>query len=525
MDKPKIKDITIEYLYLAICAFLIMMIATRSSFLYPYNNWDDANSYFSMGKSLFNGKVLYRDVFDQKGMYLYFLYGLAYLMSHTTFAGVFVIEVLCAFVDIWGFSGILEFFTSKKIAVVISPLMLAILVSSRCFYWGGAAEEICLPFLIVSVYLGIHLFEKDIDSEKAVCQNLAIVGLLAGFVANIKFNVLGLYIAYAALIGIYLLAKKKIYLCFKIALCFLGGMLVTFIPWIIYFGIHGALYDWYWGYVYVNVFAYAKFGDETVTFLLKTKNLIKIFYTILREDMCCFLMLVAGVLGIQFIKIIKPITRVAILFLAAGTFLGIYIGGRTLPYYAIPVALFGIFGLALIVYLCNKITNGILSEGYGVNKVVKLVPEGCVAGIAAIVVMAICLIVTLNCSNSVYFMKQDKDEFFLTRFKNIIEADGIDNPTLLNTGCLDAGLYTVCDIVPNVRWFQTQTLDMEDGPGNPYYEQYSYVKNQLTDYVLVRDGALGDISDYYELVDSVDYSFPYRNMTLTYNYSLYRKNN
>lgn len=58
--------------YLLASAFLLIMLASRSSFLYPCNNWNDANSYFSVGKALFNGKMPYRDVFDQKGMYLYF---------------------------------------------------------------------------------------------------------------------------------------------------------------------------------------------------------------------------------------------------------------------------------------------------------------------------------------------------------------------------------------------------------------------------------------------------------------------
>lgn len=517
MKKLRQKDTTIEYIYFALAAFIIMLIATRSSFLYPYNNWDDANSYFTMGKSLFNGKVLYRDVFDQKGMYLYFIYGLAYLVSHTTFIGVFVIEIIAAFFDIWGFARILEFYARRSTAVITAPLMLTIIVSSRCFYWGGAAEEICMPFLIVSVYLTMQLFEKDIASDRSVCRNVALVGLLAGFVANIKFNVLGLYMAYALCIGIYLLFNKRIALCFKIAGCFLGAMLFTFIPWVVYFAVNGALYDWYWGYVYVNVFAYAKFGDETVTVLVKLKNLLRIFYTILREDMCCFSMLVVGVIGVQFIGHIKRITRILVPSLMLGTFLGIYIGGRTLPYYAIPVAIFGIFGLALIVFFLDKITNATESANLYKKPMLQ-----CGFGI---LVMLTCLCTELLFSNSVYFMKQDKDTFFLTKFKNIIEEDGYTAPTLLNAGCLDAGLYTVCDIVPNVRWFQTQTLDMEEGPGNPYYEQYSYVKNQMVDYVLVRDGALGDISAYYELVDSVDYSFPYKNQELTYNYSLYRRNN
>lgn len=62
-------------------AAAFLTVCSGSSFLYPCNNWDDANSYFSMGKSMMNGKVIYRDLYDQKGPYLYLLYGIAYLIS------------------------------------------------------------------------------------------------------------------------------------------------------------------------------------------------------------------------------------------------------------------------------------------------------------------------------------------------------------------------------------------------------------------------------------------------------------
>ena len=57
-----------EILYFFLAAFLLMLFVTRSSFLYPCSDWCDANSYFSVGKALFHGKMPYRDVFDQKGM-------------------------------------------------------------------------------------------------------------------------------------------------------------------------------------------------------------------------------------------------------------------------------------------------------------------------------------------------------------------------------------------------------------------------------------------------------------------------
>ncbi len=40
------------YLLCILTAFIIMLICTRSSPLYAFNNWDDSNSYFTVGKSL-----------------------------------------------------------------------------------------------------------------------------------------------------------------------------------------------------------------------------------------------------------------------------------------------------------------------------------------------------------------------------------------------------------------------------------------------------------------------------------------
>ena len=70
------------------------MICSKSSFLYPLNVWVDANCFFTMGKAMFNGKVLYLDLFDQKGPLLFFIYGLASLISYKTFLGVFILEVI-----------------------------------------------------------------------------------------------------------------------------------------------------------------------------------------------------------------------------------------------------------------------------------------------------------------------------------------------------------------------------------------------------------------------------------------------
>ena len=41
-----------------------------------------------------NGQVLYRDVFDHKGPLLYLVYGIGWLLDHTGFFGVWLLEIL-----------------------------------------------------------------------------------------------------------------------------------------------------------------------------------------------------------------------------------------------------------------------------------------------------------------------------------------------------------------------------------------------------------------------------------------------
>ena len=82
-------------LFCLLTAFILLTICTKSSFLYPFNDWVDSNCFFTVGKSMLNGKVLYRDIYEQKGPWLYFLHAGAYLISRKTFFGVYLLE-LCA---------------------------------------------------------------------------------------------------------------------------------------------------------------------------------------------------------------------------------------------------------------------------------------------------------------------------------------------------------------------------------------------------------------------------------------------
>lgn len=478
--------------YLIIAAFLLMMIATRSSFLYPCNNWNDANSYFSVGKALFNGKMPYRDVFDQKGMYLYFFYGLCYLLSHTTFIGVFLFEVILAVFDLLGICRILRLYVKEKTAIVLSPLVLAVIVSSFSFYWGGSAEEVCLPFLIWGLYFSLDYFQNKYPKETMSWKVILINGILAGMVANIKFTVLGFFFAWMMCIAFSFLAKKDFLGAVKGCFIFLGGMALPFLPWVIYFAWNHGLYEWYWGYVYINVFVYSDLNEEGPGLFERIYTLSKLLYWVIRKNMIYFCFLIPGVIWNVLGRGKKWLERFNTLALCFFLFLGIYVGGSELPYYAFPLSVFAVFGFALLGRIFEWGTLRIL-EGRRVEK--QRIEKGKIAVYAAeIVSIVLGAGIIFTNSMNISYMSERKEDIFLYKFKEIVEE--VEEPTLLNIGCLDAGLYTVCDIVPSCRWFQTQTLAIDD----VLKEQERYIREGQTDFVIARDDYPQAIFEKYDLV-------------------------
>ena len=77
-----------KLLFAFLLSFLFITICSKNSFLYPMNDWGDVNCFFIVGRSLLDGKVLYRDIYDQKGPILYFIYALLSSISSTSFFAV-----------------------------------------------------------------------------------------------------------------------------------------------------------------------------------------------------------------------------------------------------------------------------------------------------------------------------------------------------------------------------------------------------------------------------------------------------
>ena len=181
-----------------------------------------------------------------------------------------------------------------------------------------------------------------------------------------------------------------------------------------------------------------------------------------------------------------------------------HIRGRLLPYYALPLSVFNVFVFALT----GQIIERVFGHGTGrlstrCQRVLRIV--------GLVMAIGIVFIFSMNIKD----LGQKKDEHYLTEFTKIIAESEIEDPTLLNINCLDAGLYTTANIVPNCQWFQTQTINSSV----PYDEQDRYIREGLIDFVIASKYYPEHIFNNYELVSE----FPWNQEGYDIVYYLFQK--
>lgn len=78
-------------------ALLPLWVCSKSSPLYPFNDWPDVNIFMTVGNGLLQGKLPYVDLIDHKGPYVYLLAAVGALLSPGKFYGYFLFECLSIF--------------------------------------------------------------------------------------------------------------------------------------------------------------------------------------------------------------------------------------------------------------------------------------------------------------------------------------------------------------------------------------------------------------------------------------------
>lgn len=326
---------------LAALSAVVLALCSKSSPLYAFNDWMDANIFFTMGRSMLGGRVLYRDVFDHKGPVLYLLYGLAGLVGGTDFRGVLVLEIIAMTSFLYTSLRTAELLAGRRLSVWWMALPAAGLAASRAFSHGGSAEELLLPFLAAALFSLVRALHSP--GAKPLCT-VCVQGLLAGCALWLKYTVLGFYLAWVVVLAALYLRRGWLAQLGRSVGAYLGGMALATLPWVVYFGVHGALGDWFTAYFYDNLFLYKGEGGGLPA-------LAQHLWWAVRDGLPAALLLAAFLLWALLTRRFAAAGGVAAL--AAGLAATSLMGGY-LVYYGLVLAVFAPLGLVPLGPPCGK---------------------------------------------------------------------------------------------------------------------------------------------------------------------------
>lgn len=439
-------------------SFFCITICSKNSFLYVFNEWPDANAFFTVGKGWMNGLIPYKDLFEQKGPVLYLLYGIGYLFSHDTFFGIYLLEILSYTVFLYYCYKIARLFLEEKFAYALVLFMGTILVSSIPFVQGGSAEEFCLPLLAISVFSFLNY-----DALEKKNRVLFFNGFIAGIVALIKFNLLGFWFAWMAGIFFKTLFSKQYKQAFLDCFYFLAGMLLPILISILYFFFVGGLQDYIEAYITFNVSSYT----VRASLLSRVYHFIQIVWQHIHFSDVIFALTIVGGVAVLFSRT-KDIWAKLFLFSSfLFLLLGIYFGGNAYNYYYLLNEFYIVFGLMFLLSLIQKILKT-------QNKVVFFF---------LFLLFLVGGAFFLSSSPNIPDMRLTKEDFAQYRFAQIIHEK--ENATLLNYDFLDGGFYTVADIIPSTKYFMRQNVSYESYP-KIFDSQNEIIQNKRVDFVVTR---------------------------------------
>ena len=474
-------------------AIFILLITSKYSCLYPFNDWQDSNSFMTVARSMLNGKIVYKDIIEQKGPILYLIYIIGELLTFEKISGIFILEVISLSVVFYYSYKITNLFVKTKYDYLFIPIYGVFICTSYSFVHGGSAEEFCLPFLMISLYYFLHHFMKEELNYKQILIN----GIISMIVALIKFSLLGFWFGFMAIIFFDLIFKRKYKKACIDCIVFLLGMFLIGSICILYFLINDALNDFIYSYFLINAGSYAKDSSNIFT------RIFRCFYEgLLNLGRNIGFLVLSPVLVYSILKIFKEKKiKIAITLLFILLFLGIYIGLRSYKYYTIPLLVFYVF---VFVYINLKFKD----------KITKIKINNKLLLFIYVLIVAIASYTFANYRSYIFTSKDDYAQF---RIANIIKEDS-DNPTILNYGSLDYGFYNILNVIPNCKYFHRMNIPYEKLPDN-YNVQKKYIINGMVDYVIV--GIRKDNEEVFK-----DFDFMLNNYEIIYEDSqIYEKHN
>ena len=198
---------------------------------YPFSNCEpitDSSVFIYIGQMMHRGFVPYVDMFDHKGLYLYFLEFLA--TTANSFAGIYFLELFSIFISLYFVYKIGNLFCNNNSFSLIATILIFVIFGEAVI----AGENLCEGYALSCVSVSVYYFFKFLKNNEVLFKEFFIIGFLFTVVLFLKVNNVSPWVFFVPY-TIVILLKSKNYKQLKIAvLAMIAGVATAFIPIAIY---------------------------------------------------------------------------------------------------------------------------------------------------------------------------------------------------------------------------------------------------------------------------------------------------
>lgn len=237
--------------YIGLLCVLLGLIVTFQNPANIFSNayiYSDSSVYQLVARTMYEGGTPYRDVFDHKGIFFYFINLLGYIVHPRH--GIWIIEWVAMTVAIFLAYKIARTWLSKGISLLV-VIFAFTCISGRGYWIGNTPESWSLLFLFLTEYLFIRYYYNGSISNR----NIFTLGVCGASLLLMKPTMTAIFPIYIVYVLMETVKAKEYESVKRYIIFFVAGMLVVLLPSIAYLVLKGGWADFINDYVVFN-FAY-----------------------------------------------------------------------------------------------------------------------------------------------------------------------------------------------------------------------------------------------------------------------------
>jgi len=242
-------------------SIVILMGVSEDSYIHEMFGQCDSAAFFTCGKAWVEGLIPYVDFADGKGPFLWLIYGMGYLISSTDYTGVYWLSCInYAFVFYFTYLIASVFLKDDKYSIIAS-LLMSFAFFNPLRHNEVRAEDFALLYVSISLYIMCRILYDDEYDHNHIGQDAFVLGICFGLCLLIKFSfsiMLGIFAVYY----LYWAIRNKQPI-FIVILKYCLGIVISCLPFMLYFLIKGNFWDFINEYFINTMFTVNPGGQST----------------------------------------------------------------------------------------------------------------------------------------------------------------------------------------------------------------------------------------------------------------------